>query len=155
MPTPRQEELARRTLEIIPLVMRVMSAEMRQLQHGIHPGHIHLLRLLEKKPISQSELASRMAVSPPTMSNTINAVEERGWVQRRRAENDRRVVWIEITEAGKDALDRMDRGVEEKMAQLLSGLDEEQTDSLLNGLTVLRDAVAEALERDPHLCTHT
>src|SRR6185295_19038073 len=112
MPTSSQEELARRTLEIIPLVMRVMSAEMRQLQHGIHPGHIHLLRLVKQNPIILSDLASRMAVSPHTMSNTINAIEERGWVRRRRAENDRRVVWIEITDSGRAALDKMDSGVE-------------------------------------------
>lgn len=152
MPTSSRREVARRTLNIIPLIMRVMSAEMRQSYSGMLPGHIALLGMLRYRTHTLSDLADRLAVSPPTMSNTISALEERGWVLRRRAEDDRRLVWIEITNAGSEVLDQVNSAVELRLTELLSNLSDEDSEILVNGLTVLHDAFAAALETHPKLC---
>jgi MarR family transcriptional regulator, organic hydroperoxide resistance regulator len=147
-------EIAGRMLQIIPLVMRVMSAQMRHApQQGLNSNNTPLLGALKLRTHTLSELAERMSVSAPTMSNTITTLEERGWVLRRRSEEDRRVVWIEITPEGIAALDAMQNEVKMRIAQLLEGLSDEEQATLVNGLTVLRDVFAAALERDPLLRT--
>ncbi|MCK6579997.1 MAG: MarR family transcriptional regulator [Anaerolineae bacterium] len=152
MPNTIRREISRRTLDIIPLIMRVMSAEMRQSLPGIQPGHISLLGILRYRAHTLGDLADRLSVSAPTMSNTISTLEERGWVGRRRAENDRRLVWIEITDAGQAALDKVEDNVETRLTDLLSDLNDQDAATLVSGLTVLRDVFATALESDPKLC---
>lgn len=56
------------------------------------------LRMHGRLPIG--ELAQRERVSAPTMSNTVNALAEAGLVVRVPAEEDRRRVYIESTDAG-------------------------------------------------------
>ncbi|MBK8023810.1 MAG: MarR family transcriptional regulator [Chloroflexi bacterium] len=106
MPKSIRREISRRTLDIIPLVMRVMSSEMRHTLPGIQPGHLSLLGILDYRAHTLGDLADRLSVSPPTMSNTISTLEERGWVQQRRDEGDRRLVWIEITGSGNQSSTR-------------------------------------------------
>lgn len=150
--TSSRRELARRTLEFAPLVMRVMSVEMRQVYAGMHPGHMAVMRILTYKPFTLGDLAEHMSVSPPTMSNTISALEERGWVERRRAKDDRRLVWIEITDAGRAMMDSVTENVEARMTSLLSALDDEQSENVEHCMTLLRDILAKALELDPDNC---
>ncbi|MDZ4770832.1 MAG: MarR family transcriptional regulator [Chloroflexota bacterium] len=152
MADSNRQAIAKRTLDIIPLIMRVMSAEMRQTQHGIQPGHLALLGILRCRTHTLSDLADRLSVSPPTMSNTINALEERGWVQRRRSEVDRRVVWVEITDAGTAMMEKVNSDVEARLTTLLTALDDAQAGVLADGLAVLRDVFTEALDGDPRLC---
>ncbi|HEX2621293.1 MAG TPA: MarR family transcriptional regulator, partial [Phototrophicaceae bacterium] len=118
MPKSNTVEIARRTLDIIPLVMRVMSAQMRSAEHGLSSNHAPLLGMLQYRPYSLGELAERMSVSAPTMSNTITTLEERGWVTRKRSETDRRIVSIMITEEGQAVLDGMQKEVEQRIALL-------------------------------------
>ncbi len=151
MPNSKRQAVARRTLDIIPLVMRVMSAEMRQAHHGVQPGHIGLLGILRIRPYTLGELADKMCVSAPTMSNTINALEERGWVERTRSDEDRRIVWITIADAGRQFVETMNADTEARITELLDGLDDDQCEAMLSGLTLLRDVFAAALERDPLL----
>ncbi|NWF69692.1 MAG: MarR family transcriptional regulator [Chloroflexi bacterium] len=146
-----QARIAKKMLEIIPLVMRVMSLEMRSTGHIFAAGHVPLLGMLNHRTYTLGELAERHSVSSPTMSNTITALEERGWVLRKRSLEDRRVVWIEITSQGRTVLDDINRHVEKRIAGLLDELSEQQETALIEGLTVLRDVFATALERDPTL----
>ncbi|MBC8170430.1 MAG: MarR family transcriptional regulator [Anaerolineae bacterium] len=151
MPESNTAEVARRILDIIPLVMRVMSAEMLNARHGLMANHAPLLGMLQYRPHTLGELAERMSVSAPTASNTITTLEDRGWVHRRRSEEDRRVVWIEITPQGLEVLAAMQNDVRARIAQLLVNLDDDQQTVLVNGLTVLRDVFAAALDQDPVL----
>jgi DNA-binding MarR family transcriptional regulator len=147
----KSSQIARRTLDIIPLVMRVMAAQVRQSPGGVATNHAPILGMLQIRPFTLGELAARMSVSAPTMSNTVTTLEERGWVRRRRSEEDRRVVWIEVTEEGQKALDAMQDEVEARIAKLLEGLSPEEQETLVNGLTLLRDVFAAAMEQDPLL----
>lgn len=144
-------ELAYRTLDIIPLVMRVMSAEMRSSKHAPASGHMSLLGMLQQRPYMLNELAERHSVSSPTMSSTVNTLEERGWVKRERSTEDRRVVWVSITPQGIEVLDEIQHHVAQRIAALLDGLSDADQQHLIDGLTVLRDAFAAGLAQDPQL----
>ena len=102
-------ETAREILEIIPLVMRTVAAELRAAGEMPAPAHFGLLSILSVRPRTLTDLASLQGVSLPTMSNSISAMVERGWVRREAPDGDRRVVMIEVTPTGRAALERVSR----------------------------------------------
>src|SRR5437667_566662 len=134
-------ESARDILQIIPLVMRTVAAELRAAGELPAPAHFGLLSILNDRPRMLTDLASIQGVSLPTMSNSISMMVEHGWVRRAAPEADRRVVMIEVTPAGRAALERVARCAGAHLADVLTPLDLPALRRLQNGLGVPRRAV--------------
>ena len=137
-------DTAREILEIIPLVMRTVAAELRAAGEMPAPAHFGLLSILSVRPRMLSDLASLQGVSLPTMSNSISAMVERGWVRREAPDGDRRVVMIDVTPTGRAALERVGRAAEAHLADVLAPLDLPARRRLVGGLGVLRKVFAGA-----------
>jgi DNA-binding MarR family transcriptional regulator len=137
-------ETARDILQIVPLVMRTVAAELRAAGELPAPAHFGLLSILSERPRMLTELASIQGVSLPTMSNSISAMVDRGWVRRTAPTSDRRVVIIEITATGKSAVERVGRSAEAHLADVLAPLDGASRRKLQAGLGVLRKVFANA-----------
>jgi DNA-binding MarR family transcriptional regulator len=131
-------DVAREILKIIPLVMRTVAAELRAAGELPAYAHFGLLTMLSARPRTLSELASLQGVSPPTMSNSISAMVQRGWVRRTAPPRDRRVVIIEVTPTGKAVVERVGRAAEAHLAVMLTPLDAASRRRLQAGLAVLR-----------------
>ena len=142
MTRDQARESARDVLEIIPLVMRTVAAELRAAGELPAPAHFGLLSVLSERPRMLTELASLHGVSLPTMSSSISAMAERGWVRRNGPEKDRRVVMIEVTANGRAALERVARCAEAHLAEVLAPLDPPARRRLQGGLGVLRQVFA-------------
>jgi len=139
MTRDQARETAREILEIIPLVMRTVAAELRAAGELPAPAHFGLLSILSIRPRMLTDLASMQGVSLPTMSSSISAMVERGWVKRSAPdEDDRRVVMIEVTATGRAALERVSRAAEGHLAEVLAPLDVPARRRLQGGLSVLR-----------------
>src|SRR5205085_11591800 len=138
MTRDQARESARDILEIVPLVMRTVAAELRAAGELPAPAHFGLLSMLSERPRILTELASIQGVSLPTMSNSISAMQERGWVRRTAPADDRRVLVIEVTATGRAALDRVARAAEAHLAEALADLDAPSRRQLHGGLGVLR-----------------
>jgi DNA-binding MarR family transcriptional regulator len=138
MTREQARETARDILQIIPLVMRTVAAELRAAGELAAPAHFGLLSMLSERPRMLTELASLQGVRLPTMSNSISAMVGRGWVRRTAPEADRRIVVIEVTTAGRAALDRAARSAETHLAEVLAPLDPGARRRLQRGLGVLQ-----------------
>jgi DNA-binding MarR family transcriptional regulator len=129
---------AREILAIVPPVMRTVAAELRAAGELPAPAHFGILSALRSGPHTVSELAALHGVSLPTMSNSVSAMAQRGWVRRSAPPADRRVAIVEVTSAGRSALDRVARGAETHLADALAPLDPAARRRLEAGLAVLR-----------------
>jgi DNA-binding MarR family transcriptional regulator len=138
MKRPQARAAAREILQIVPLVMRTVAAELRAAGELPAPAHFGLLKMLSDQPRTLTELAALQGVSLPTMSNSISAMVQRGWVRRTAPARDRRVVIIEVTPDGKAALERVGRAAEAHLSELLLPLDIDARQRLRSGLAVLR-----------------
>jgi DNA-binding MarR family transcriptional regulator len=138
MTRDQARDAARDILQIIPLVMRAVAAELRAGGELPAPAHFGLLSVLSQRPRSLTELASLQGVSLPTMSSSISGLVDRGWVRRSAPEGDKRVVMVDVTPAGKAALERVARAAEGHLAEVLSPLDAPSRRRLHGGLAVLR-----------------
>lgn len=129
--------LARQLLEIIPPVMRTLSADIRGSGHLPSPAQFGVMVTLAYHSCNLSSLADEQGVSLPTMSSTINTLEERGWVRRTRSTEDRRVVIAELTEAGLNQLLKIRSYAEQRLMVILDSITDKERDSLAAGLVVM------------------
>jgi DNA-binding MarR family transcriptional regulator len=134
---PEANSLARQILEIIPPVMRTLSADIRGSGHLPSPAHFGVMVTLAYHPCNLSSLADDQGVSLPTMSSTVSTLAERGWVKRKRSTRDRRVVNIELTEAGLDQLLEIRSYAENRLVAMLGKTTEEDREALGAGLLVM------------------
>ena len=90
----------------IKALFDALDRQMRDEAGMSHDDYILLTRLYraEGQVMRMSELAAELSSSPSRMSHTIARLEERGWVERARADSDRRVVLARLTETGADKL---------------------------------------------------
>lgn len=56
--------------------------------------------IYENSPVKVSDLAGRLYLHPATVIGIIDRLEKQDFVKRRRSKDDRRVVWIELTDKG-------------------------------------------------------
>ena len=130
-------------IKTIILAERGIAARLRATHPGLDLSHVRLLALLSAGGLSLSELAARQSVSLPSMSNSISTLVQRGWVTRVHPPmpQDRRVVLVELTPAGRSARTETQRDTEAAMDELLDSLSPSERQALEAGLEVLRSAL--------------
>ena len=63
-----------------------------------------VLRILARGDMDQMALRGEMRIQPGSLSELLGKLEQKGLIERERAENDRRRVTVRLTEAGRAAL---------------------------------------------------
>jgi DNA-binding MarR family transcriptional regulator len=133
-----KRETAENIILIVPQIMRIVTAELRQTPYPVVPAHLGVLSMLAHQSANLSELAEATAVSLPTMSNTISYMVREGWVQRTRAQHDRRMLLIEITPAGQTMVAEIYEQLISHLQTLLNPLSTTDEATLQAGLTILQ-----------------
>ena len=82
----------------------------------------------ESSPINVSDLANRLYLHPTTVIGIIDRLEKQDLVTRRRSKDDRRVVWIELTDTGNDLIKS---APEVAQGLLVSGLEKIAASNLI------------------------
>jgi DNA-binding MarR family transcriptional regulator len=62
---------------------------------------VRVLRKLARLPHTLGQLGTELGLAPPSMTRLVDRLEERGLIQRRRDEEDRRKVVAAITDKGR------------------------------------------------------
>lgn len=77
---------------------------------GLNPTQGQILLLLAQRPsgLRLSEVASELAVSAPTVSDSVRVMVEKALVNKTRANDDGRAVLIRLTARGRRLVDRLD-----------------------------------------------
>jgi DNA-binding MarR family transcriptional regulator len=87
------------------------------------PAYTALSVLRVSDGLSNAHLARLSLVTPQSMSEVLAQLVETGYVRRRAEPGHGRVIRIELTSAGRKALDRGDRAVDEVEREMLTALD--------------------------------
>ncbi len=98
---------------------------------------VALRREGEPYRLTAGELASRTHVTSGTMTSRLDGLSERGLLRRVPDQRDGRLVRVELTKAGRDAVDRAFAALVEVERQLLAPLSEEQRTMLAEALRAL------------------
>jgi DNA-binding MarR family transcriptional regulator len=105
--------------------------------------HLHVLTTLETEgPLPMSRLADALDVSVASATGIVDRMEQRGLVERRHGESDRRIVQVHVTEVGRDVFQTIDAQRREHVSAVLERLTDDELASLLVGLRATRAARA-------------
>lgn len=128
---PSREDAFREIAEgIAALASRRRCAIARRVHHsGISLGHLQILWILQEHgPLPVTRLADWLGIGAPNATGLLDRMEQRGLVERARDAEDRRVVLVRMTDAGRTAITEHDGWRFELVEQLLEPLP---TDHLL------------------------
>lgn len=100
-----------------------------------------VLAFLSEGEWAASVLAEWLAVSRPSITGIVDALVERGWVERHDSPTDRRRVLHQLTPAGREALATSNAGLDGTLDKLLDHLDDGERARALDGLGQLAEAM--------------
>lgn len=107
-------------------------------QLDLTPGQVFMLHLIRNERLSSvSKLAEKMEVAPSAITVMLDRLENHGFVSRTRDTSDRRVVIIELTEAGERELDHVLKVRKTIMQHCFKQMDDNELIPFIEGLEKL------------------
>ena len=91
------------------------------------------------EPRNMSAVAKLLSITVGTLTIAVNNLVKKGYIERVRSKEDRRVVLVSLTEKGKKAYQHHKRFHEEMIQSLLKGLSDQEISTLVTALTNLRE----------------
>jgi len=91
-------------------------------RHDLTPVQAKLMCILADGPRGMAELASCFGVEKPALTGLVDRVERRGLARRTPVPEDRRVLHVTLTDAGRRAGTAFHRDVTTELGHLLSAL---------------------------------
>ena len=105
------------------------------------PQALVLNALLEETPVPISVLAEKTGSANSTVSGIVDRLEKLGLVQRERSREDRRVIYVGLTDQYIQHRKDADSNVRDYFARLLSPLEEEEKQEILRALRKLDEVL--------------
>jgi DNA-binding MarR family transcriptional regulator len=114
----------------------------RLVRLGISTAQLHIMYTLQRNDVmTMSRLADVLDVSVSNATGLIDRMEERGFVERTRVPEDRRVVLVRVTEAGTRMLQENDALSDELMRDVLGRLDPAELPVIARAVSEVRAAL--------------
>ncbi|MDO5517373.1 MAG: MarR family transcriptional regulator [Clostridium sp.] len=88
---------------------------------------------------TMSEVAQSLKITVGTLTTAINKLIRKGYVERKRIEEDRRVVLIKLTKKGKLAYRLHEKFHKDMINTAVEGLEKNQEELLISSLSKLND----------------
>lgn len=122
--------------------LKCASSE-RLLRLGISMAQLHIMYTLQRGgEMTMSRLADVLNVSLSNATGLIDRLEERGFIERNRVPEDRRVVLVRVTPEGERMLREIDAMSDEILRTVLDRLPGSQLRAVAHAMSAFREAVA-------------
>lgn len=87
-----------------------------------------------KEPQKMSQIAKTLSVTTGTLTKAMDSLEKKGYVLRRRSEQDKRVVYITLTDRGVRAYRHHEKFHQDMIAFILDDISEQESQVLRKAL---------------------
>ena len=129
---------------LVQLFTDVIQIEEQTLKNGILSDisitEIHTIEAIGAySETSMSEIAQKLNITVSTLTTAINKLIKKGYVERKRIEEDRRVVLVKLNKRGKLAFRLHQRFHGEMINNAIEGLSLDEEEILLSSLNKLND----------------
>lgn len=100
---------------------------------GISGLQYGILRLLQRETLTSSEISKHMMLDPSTLVPSVNGLERRGFIERRRDTEDRRRMPLSLTDKAHTLLNRLPEiGEDHAVVAALKQMDPDERRQLLH-----------------------
>lgn len=107
-----------------------------------YPQTVTLMILDADGPMPISELAKATGSANSTTSGVVDRLERMDLVQRVRSDQDRRKIFVEVTDHYREVRAETSSYATDRFAQAMKDLSEEEQDAVLKGLNIFADALS-------------
>ena len=134
-----------RTAQIIFSIRRLIQANelyTKELNKKYHISSAQLnciLALYEYGPLPPSKIARYIMVKSSTVTGVVDRLEKKGLAERMRNSPDRRVITIQLTEAGKKLAQNAPPPIQQKILDGLKQTEKTKIDQIVRSLNMLTD----------------
>ncbi len=112
---------------------------------GLHPGNPKfMLYIAEHEGCSQKDLAETFYIESCTLSSVLANMEDRGLIERKRSQTDKRSYCIYITAKGRQLLEPVRNQFEKSIETAFSGLSSKEIATLYDLLDRVANNLKEA-----------
>ena len=144
-----QDQYDLRILRALRRITRSIALHSRQLSAGSKitaPQLVCLRTVIDKGPLTATMISREMHVSPSTVVGVLDRLEDKALVVRERCREDRRIVHVSATEAGKQLAKNTPSPLQQTLSEALQQLPEAeqlQITTALERVVALIDSEAE------------
>lgn len=137
-------ELKKLLMDIPTKLCRNMNNEfvksiLKDLEINFSQQHYTILKLLkENKQLYITEIVDILSITKPQMTSLIDKLIQMGYLNRTNDINDRRKIYISLTENGKAITAKINTAIDKQMDSYLTQLTQNEIDVLENGLLILK-----------------
>lgn len=127
-------------LDLIRKISRIIRCEMIKTSqsYGYTPAQLMILKFVfENQPVTLSEISKEIGLSNSTTSGIIDRLVNQGMLERKRSEQDRRVVYITPTQKAKELRDKIHSYKEQFFQNLTARLSDEDKIQMVTSLQKL------------------
>jgi len=132
------DEQVERFMAAFSDLRKVMGAGFKHTPHGFSLTQFMVMGLMESagesEPYTISSMGGKLGIDPATVVRTVDSLEKRGLVKRRRDKQDRRQVFVELTDAGRAARREVQQRFKRHIQAIFVAMSAEGCASFLNGL---------------------
>ena len=138
----REDTLTAVLAELNQMSFRDFQGALKRFHSGsLSIVHLNLLMLLRfNGPLTMSRLADLLDVSVASATGIVDRMEKKGVIERKRSDEDRRVVEVHVSDQGEQVFIAMQAERQAQMARMLSGVSDQDLNALLTGLRAVREA---------------
>ena len=112
--------------------------QMRLAEHGVASGHWTFLRILwVREGLTQRELSDLAGVMEPTAFAALHAMEKLGYVTRQRKPDNRKNIYVFLTDEGRAMRDKLVPLAEEINGMAVAGLSPDEISIMRRGLHLM------------------
>ncbi|SDJ76793.1 MarR family winged helix-turn-helix transcriptional regulator [Sediminibacillus albus] len=127
--------------ELLKEIQQLMKKDLRKemADNNLTPLQIMIIHLLgEKNRLKVSEISRKMNLANSTISGVLDRLEQQGYIQRKRDDKDKRIVYILLTEKA-EALQTSVYGlVHSYLNNMVKGASDEEIEQIIKGLATLK-----------------
>jgi DNA-binding MarR family transcriptional regulator len=132
--------------EVVVEIQRTAQVVMRWVVEGLKPSGLtpqqfNVLRILRgasPNPLSASQICERMVTYDPDLTRLLDRLEAAGMIRKERHADDRRVVNVHVTEAGRETVERASVAVRARIGEALRGIGATRLGELADLLELVR-----------------
>jgi len=101
---------------------------------------IEILRRYGEMKIS--DLSKKMGLSNSTVSGIVDRLEKQGLIKRTRSNEDRRVIYVNVTDKFKNEFQENFKKIEQEFEDIMRNASTEEVDAIIKGLNLLKNLLS-------------
>ena len=106
------DAIANNLYEALPLLpKRLVHVDALTKEFGMPLSHIQILCMLSDKEMTIGEISTSLGIAKPNITPLLDALYERGLLERCRSERDRRIVNVRLCVEGRELTERIKQSI--------------------------------------------